>query len=62
MDSLLATLQYSPSLMRRLHDANLREVRRLTNLLLKMKRQKGNNEGAAPSDTDLVCHDVQGNK
>jgi hypothetical protein len=49
-------------LMRRLQDANMREVRRLTNLLLKIQRRERKMEGLEASDEDLVCHDVQENK
>jgi hypothetical protein len=48
--------------MRRLQDANMREVRRLTNLLLKIQRRERKMEGLEASDEDLVCHDVQENK
>jgi len=45
-------------LMRRLQDANLREVRRLTNLLLKIQRRERKLEASEASDEDLVSHDV----
>jgi hypothetical protein len=48
-------------LMRRLQDANMREVRRLTNLLLKMKRRQLKTEATPESDAE-VGHDVSENK
>jgi hypothetical protein len=45
-------------LMRRLQDANLREVRRLTNLLLKIQRRERKLEASEAGDEDLVSHDV----
>ena len=47
-------------LMRRMQDANMREVRRLTNLLLKIKRQERKMEALEASDED-VTHDVSEN-
>ena len=48
-------------LMRRIQDANMREVRRLTNLLLKLNRRRHKME--APEVTDAeVGHDVAENK
>jgi hypothetical protein len=44
-------------LMRRMQDANMREVRRLTNLLLKIQRRERKLEALKASDED-VCHDV----
>ena len=44
-------------LMRRMQDANIREVRRLTNLLLKIKRRERKVEGLEASEDD-ACHDV----
>jgi hypothetical protein len=49
-------------LMRRTQDANMREVRRLTNLLLKIQRQEHKMQGLEASDEDLVSHDVRENK
>jgi hypothetical protein len=48
-------------LMRRMQDANMREIRRLTNLLLKIKRQERKVEGLPASD-GCGCHDVLENK
>ena len=48
-------------LMRRLQDANMREVRRLTNLLLKIKRRERKIEALEASDED-VGHDVAENE
>jgi len=45
-------------LMRRMQDSNFREVRRVTNLLLKIKRQQGKMEALAGSNDDGVCHDL----
>ena len=44
-------------LIRRVQDANMREVRRLTNLLLKIKRKERNIEAGVASD-DVESHDV----
>ncbi len=49
-------------LMRRMQDANLREVRRLTNLLLKIKRQDRNMDPLETSDEDHLSHDISENK
>jgi hypothetical protein len=48
-------------LMRRMQDANMREVRRLTNLLLKIKHQGRKIEELEASEED-VRHDVSENK
>jgi len=48
-------------LMRRMQDANLREVRRLTNLLLKIQR-RGRKMEALEANEAEVCHDVSENK
>jgi hypothetical protein len=45
-----------------MQDANMREVRRLTNLLLKIKRREPKVEPLAPSDESLVGHDISENK
>ena len=47
-------------LMRRMQDANMREVRRLTNLLLKIKRQE-RTVGALQARENEVTHDVSEN-
>lgn len=49
-------------LMRRMQDANLREVRRLTNLLLKMKRQERKLEVSESGDSGPDTRDVTENK
>ncbi len=49
-------------LMRRMQDANMREVRRLTNLLLKIKRQEGKREAVEASEEDIQSHDIIENK
>ena len=48
-------------LMRRIQDANMREARRLTNLLLKLQRRGHKAEAPAASDAE-VGHDVTENK
>jgi hypothetical protein len=48
--------------MRRVQDGNAREVRRLTNLLLKIKRQQRRGQGPNASDTALGTHDVSESK
>jgi hypothetical protein len=48
--------------IRRWQDANVREVRRLTNLLLKIQRRGGKMGAPGASVEDLVCHDVPENK
>ena len=48
-------------LMRRIQDANMREARRLTNLLLKLKRRGHKAEAPEVSDVE-VGHDVSENK
>jgi hypothetical protein len=47
--------------MRRIQDANLREVRRLTNLLLKIQRRKCKAQLPQASDPEL-CHDMLENE
>jgi hypothetical protein len=47
--------------MRRIQDANMREVRRITNLLLKLQRQERSLKVAKASDENLVSHDVPEN-
>jgi hypothetical protein len=62
---LAAEIAPSPAdalLMRRMQDANMREVRRLTNLLLKIKRREPKIEPLEPSDESLVGHDISENK
>jgi len=49
-------------LLRRTQDANIREVRRLTNLLLKLQRHAGKAGAAETADGDAVTHDVAENK
>ena len=49
-------------LMRRMQDANMREVRRLTNLLLKIKRRERKTEALEAGDEAAVCQDVLENK
>jgi hypothetical protein len=49
-------------LSRRMQDANLREVRRLTNLLLKIKRQERTLKPLEASEGGQVGHDVEENK
>jgi len=49
-------------LMRRMQDANMREVRRLTNLLLKIKRRERKTEALEASGEAPVCQDVLENK
>jgi hypothetical protein len=49
-------------LSRRVQDANIREVRRITSLLWKMKRQEGKMEAAEPCDDGAETHDVTENK
>ena len=49
-------------LMRRTQDANMREVRRLTNLLLKIEHRKSPGEDLEAGEEDGVCHDVIANK
>ena len=46
-------------LMRRMQDSNLREVRRLTNLLLKMKRHQRKMEALEPDDENDASTDLQ---
>lgn len=48
-------------LTRRMQDANMREVRRLTNLLLKMKRRERTVEAVGGTGEDLAGHDVSQN-
>jgi hypothetical protein len=43
-------------LMRRMQDSNLREVRRLTNLLLRIKRYERQREA---SEETVACHYIQ---
>ena len=47
--------------MRRIQDGNMREVRRITNLLLKLQRQERSLKVAKASDDNLVSHDVPEN-
>ncbi len=47
--------------MRHIQDANMREVRRITNLLLKLQRQERGLKVAKASDENLVSHDVPEN-
>ena len=49
-------------LLRRTQDANIREVRRLTNLLLKLQRHAGKTGAAETAYGDAVTHDVAENK
>ena len=49
-------------LMRRAQDANMREVRRLTNLLLKLKREERQRPAREASEGPRVPHDVPDNK
>jgi hypothetical protein len=44
--------------VRRLQDANFREVRRVTNLLLKIKSEKRKKEALEASEEDVAYHDV----
>ena len=46
-------------LMRRMQDSNFREVRRLTNLLLKMKRHQRKMEALEPDDENDASTDLQ---
>jgi hypothetical protein len=48
--------------MRRMQDANLREVRRITNLLLKMKRRESKMEPWQANEDGVVTYDVLDNK
>jgi len=48
-------------LIRRVQDANMREVRRLTNLLLKIKRKERKIEAGVASD-EVKSHDVSENQ
>ncbi|MGA3323831.1 MAG: hypothetical protein ABSF45_05115 [Terriglobia bacterium] len=48
--------------MRRLQDANMREVRRRNSLLLKIQRREGKIGPSETSDEDLVSHDVSEKK
>ena len=64
-EELLAGLyqEFTPShadalLMRRIQDANLREVRRLTNLLLKLKQREDKAEALETTDGGAEAHDV----
>ncbi|HMD85367.1 MAG TPA: hypothetical protein VKO18_11795 [Terriglobia bacterium] len=62
---LAAEIAASPSdalKTRRLQDANLREVRRLTNLLLKIQRRERKTDALESAGDDLVCQDVPENK
>lgn len=47
---------------RRVQDANMREVRRITNLLLKMQRLEAEIDGAEAGDEAAICHEVEENK
>jgi hypothetical protein len=47
--------------MRRIQDANIREVRRITNLLLKLQPQERSLKVAKTSDENLASHDVPEN-
>jgi hypothetical protein len=47
---------------RRRQESNLREVRRLINLLLKIQRQQRPREPMEPRDEVPVGHDIQENK
>jgi hypothetical protein len=47
--------------MRRIQDANIREVRRITNLLLKLQRQERRPKVAKASEENLVSHDAPEN-
>ncbi len=49
-------------LMRRMQEFNFREVRRITNLLLKIKRRERKMEPGEASGDDLLTHDVIENK
>jgi hypothetical protein len=49
-------------LLRRQQDANMREVRRLTNLLLKIQRRERKTESSEAVGGNLVGHDVSQNK
>jgi hypothetical protein len=44
--------------MRRVQEAKRREVRRITNPLLEMRRQEGNDGRTESNDADQVCHDI----
>src|SRR5208283_5612797 len=62
---LAAEIAPNPSdalLARRMQDANMREVRRLTNLLLKMKRQERKMEPLEAAGEAPLRHDVPENK
>jgi hypothetical protein len=48
--------------MHRVQDGNAREVRRLTNLLLKIKGQLRRGQGSNASDAALGTHDVSESK
>jgi hypothetical protein len=59
--------EFAPShadalLMRRIQDANMREVRRLTNLLLKIQRRERKMEALERNDDALLSHDILENK
>lgn len=57
----ISPVQAEAVLMRRIQDPNIREARRLTNLLLKLKRRGHKSE--APEASDMkVGHDVSENK
>ena len=56
--TVIAPSHVDALLMRRVQDANLREVRRLTSLLLKIQRREGKLEASEASVEDLVLHDV----
>jgi hypothetical protein len=45
-------------LMRRMQDANMREVRRLINLLLKLKQREDKAEALETTDGGVEAHDV----
>jgi len=49
-------------LMRRVQDANMREVRRLTNLLLKIQRREGDKRRREENNDGVVYHDMIENK
>lgn len=51
----IAPLQANSALLRRIEDSYFREVRRITNLLMKVKRQESRLEGAENSE---LCHDI----
>jgi hypothetical protein len=54
----IAPSQAEALITRRVQDANMRELRRLTNLLLKIQRKERKKEALEASEEDIVCQDV----